>query len=61
MSETEITFSVTESREGGYVACAVGHSIITQADAMEELEENARDAVRCHFGEGKALPVVRLV
>jgi hypothetical protein len=61
MSETEIIFSVQKSPEGGYVARAVGHDIFTQADTMDELKLNAQDAVRCHFDEGKTLPVIRLV
>ena len=60
MSETEIVFSVQASPEGGYEARAVGHSIFTQADTMNELKVNVRDAVRCHFGDGKTLPVIHL-
>lgn len=52
MSEVrEIIFVVREDPEGGYVAEAVGHPIVTQADSVEELHEMVRDAVRCHFGE----------
>ena len=51
MTESEIIFSVQESPEGGYGAPALGHSIFTQADTMDELERNVREAVRCHFGE----------
>ena len=58
MRETEIAFSVQESREGGYEARAVGHAIFTQADSMEELKLNVREAVRCHFGDGKPLPEI---
>jgi hypothetical protein len=50
MAETEIIFSVEESPEGGYEAKALGHSIFTQADTMDELKEMVRDAVCCHFG-----------
>ena len=60
MPDTEVTFSVQQSPEGGYTAHAVGHSIFTQADTMDELRLNVREAVRCHFGDGKALPVIRL-
>lgn len=51
MPETEIIFSVQESPEGGYEARALGHSIFTQADTMDELKLNVRDAVRCHFDD----------
>jgi len=59
--EAEIIFAFKESPEGGYEAQAIGHSIFTQADTMEELEANVKDAVACHFGERKTLPTVRLV
>jgi len=60
MAETEIIFSVQESAEGGYEARALGHSIFTQADTMEELKRNVREAVHCHFDEGSAPSVIRL-
>jgi hypothetical protein len=60
MPETEIIFSVQESAEGGYEARALGYSIFTQADTMDELKLNVREAVRCHFDEGKAQLVIRL-
>jgi hypothetical protein len=60
MPETEIIFSIQESPEGGYEARALGHSIFTQANTMEELKLNVREAVRCHFDEGAAPPVIRL-
>jgi hypothetical protein len=60
MRETEIIFSIQESPEGGYEARALGYSIFTQADTMDELKLNVREAVRCHFDEGTAPPVIRL-
>jgi len=48
----EIIFVVEESPEGGYEARALGHSIFTEADTLEELREAVRDAVSCHFEEG---------
>ena len=60
MPESEIIFSVQESPEGGYEARALGYSIFTQADTMDELKLNVREAVRCHLDEGKAPPVIRL-
>ena len=38
MPESEIVFEVWESLEGGYEACAMGHSIFTEADDWEHLE-----------------------
>ncbi len=60
MAESEIIFSVEEDPEAGYVARALGHSIFTQACSMEELRESVRDAIRCHFDEGKRPAVIRL-
>ena len=57
---SEIIFSVEEDSEGGYVAQALGTSIITQAETLEDLHENVRDAVRCHFEEGSEPKVIRL-
>ena len=51
MVRGEIIFTVEESSEGGYVARALGHSIHTQAETLEELKAMVLDAVRCHFDE----------
>ena len=47
----EIIFLVEESPEGGYVAEALGTSIVTQAEDWNELQDQVRDAVRCHFDD----------
>jgi hypothetical protein len=60
MSGTEIIFSVDESPEGGYEARALGHSIFTQADSLEELRAMVRDAVSCHFEDDERPSVIRL-
>jgi len=56
----EIFFLVDEAPDGGYTAKALGESIFTDADTLEELHANVRDAVRCHFEEGKAPKMIRL-
>ena len=56
----EIIFVVTEAPEGGFTARALGEPIFTEADDLAALRERVRDAVRCHFDEGKAPRVVRL-
>mgnify|MGYP001791601811 FL=1 len=48
---TEIIFIVEESLEGGYEAKALDHSIFTEADNIEELKQNVKEAVHCHFEE----------
>ncbi len=57
---TEIIFVVEEAAEGGYSARALGCPIFTQADSMDTLKLEVRDAVRCHFDEGEAPRVIRL-
>lgn len=57
---SELIFLAEESPEGGYTARALGESIFTEADTLEHLHEQIRDAVRCHFEEGKAPKLVRL-
>jgi hypothetical protein len=56
----EIIFIVTEAPEGGFSARALGESIFTEADSVDELHEVLRDAVRCHFDEGTAPKIIRL-
>lgn len=61
MHPTEIIFEVIESPEGGYEARALGESIFTQADSMDELQAMVRDAVECHFEDEVSRPkVIRL-
>ncbi|MGC2238886.1 MAG: hypothetical protein WA584_22210 [Pyrinomonadaceae bacterium] len=45
----EIIFLVENAIEGGYTARALGESIFTEADDLESLRENIREAVDCHF------------
>jgi len=52
---------VTEDEvDGGLIASALGYAIVTEADTWEELRANVREAVLCHFDEGKAPAVIRL-
>ncbi len=45
----ELIFIVEEDAEGGYRAQALGESIHTQAEAIEELHAMVRSAVACHY------------
>ncbi len=56
----ELIFQVEQAAEGGYTARALGASIFTEAESLENLREQVRDAVRCHFEEGKGPRVIRL-
>ncbi len=60
MADNEIIFSVEETSEGGYTARALGHSIHTEADTLDELKTMLQDAVRCHFDEKERPRVIRL-
>jgi len=56
----EILFVVREADDGGYLAEAVGHSIFTEAETLEELRTMVRDAVTCHFEEDQRPHAIRL-
>jgi predicted RNase H-like HicB family nuclease len=56
----EVIFIVEDSPEGGYEARALGESIFTEGDTQEELKKNIKEAVTCHFDEGKAPSIIRL-
>ena len=55
----ELIFVVESAAEGGFTARALGASIFTEGDELDQLRENVREAVRCHF-DGAAPGVVRL-
>lgn len=57
---TEIIFMVEEAPEGGYQARALGESIFTEGENMEELKSNVKECVLAHFDEGKHPKIVRL-
>lgn len=57
---SELVFVVEEAPEGGYIARAVGTSIVTEADDLDGLRDQVRDAVRCHFDEDAAPKMIRL-
>ncbi len=57
---TEILFLVEEDPTGGFTGRAVGEAIFTEADTWPDLQQQVRDAVRCHFDEGGAPKLVRL-
>ena len=54
----EIIFVVEEAAEGGYSARALGASIFTDADDLEALQAEVRDAVLCHFEDAADRPRV---
>ncbi|MEL6353258.1 MAG: 2-oxoisovalerate dehydrogenase [Cyanobacteria bacterium J06627_28] len=57
---SEIVFLVEEDPEEGYVARALGESIFTQANTIDEIRVMILDAVRCHFDDTERPKVIRL-
>jgi len=49
--KNEIIFLIEESIDGGYEAKALGESIYTQAETYEQIKENIKEAVLCHFDD----------
>jgi hypothetical protein len=56
----EIFFLVEEDIEGGYTAKAIGESIVTQSDSINDLKEMIKDAVKCHFDIQQLPKIIRL-
>lgn len=57
----EIIFEIHEAEEGGYWARALGPDIFTQAETWEELKQNVRESIECHFEHPNERPkIVRL-
>jgi predicted RNase H-like HicB family nuclease len=57
----EIIFWVEEDGKGGYIAKAIGESIFTQADSIQELRGLIKDAVHCHYPDEQNRPkLIRL-
>ncbi|MEI6206571.1 MAG: hypothetical protein WCP20_07305 [Desulfuromonadales bacterium] len=56
----EILFVVDEDLEGGFSARALNASIFTQAETVEELHKQVRDAVQCHFDPSEMPKIIRL-
>jgi len=62
MVESEIIFEVRDDEaEGGYIARALGYSIFTQGDNLEDLRAMVKDAVVSHFADATSRPkIIRL-
>lgn len=56
----EIIFLVEDAVEGGFTAKALGESIFTEGDTIDEIRANIRDAVDCHFEPENKPKVIRL-
>ena len=47
----EIIFLINEAEEEGYTSRALGESIFTEGETMQELKKNIQEAIDCHFDE----------
>ena len=56
----EIIFLIEEAVEGGYTARALGESIFTEGDDLDNLRANIREAVDCHFEPDEKPKMMRL-
>ena len=61
MTAKELIFLIEEDPEGGYNARALGQSIFIQADTLDILKSNIKDALECHFDTKEDIPrIIRL-
>ena len=56
----EVIFIVENAPEGGYTARALSESIFTEADDLDALRTNIREAVDCHFEPELKPKLIRL-
>ena len=61
----EIAFNVERDEENGWLTASweaprSQGGVTTQGKDLRELEQNEREAVRCHFGDGKLPGRIRL-
>ena len=56
----EVFFLVEEAIDGGYTAKALGESIFAEAETLDALKQEIKDAVKCHFDADKLPKIIRL-
>ena len=54
----EIFFIVEEDQDSGYTASAVGYSIFTEAETIQELKTNIKEVLECHFDNPADMPKI---
>ena len=57
----ELTFYILRCPDGGYRAWASPESIFTEADNLNELEQQISDAIYCHFGVDERPAIIKIV
>jgi hypothetical protein len=57
----ELLFVAQEVQQCGYIAKAIGASIVTEADTIDELKMMIKDAIQCHYDSEMERPeMIRL-
>ena len=56
----DLEFIVEDLPEGGLVARSFGACILTEADGLDELADQIREAVCCHFNDNCSPKRIRL-
>jgi hypothetical protein len=56
----ELVFNVMQESDGGYVATAIGESIVTQGDTWDELCYMVLDATKAYFFDSPMPEKIRL-
>jgi predicted RNase H-like HicB family nuclease len=56
----EIIFLIEEATEGGFTAKALGESIFTEGETLEETKSNIKEAVECYFENADLPKLIRL-
>jgi predicted RNase H-like HicB family nuclease len=56
----QLIFNVEQEEDGGYVAVAVGESIVTQGDTWDELCYMVMDATKGYFYDSEPPASIRL-
>ncbi len=58
-TNSEIIFEISDDEvDGGYSASALGFGIHTQAETIEEIRDNIREAIECYFDDASTRPSV---
>ena len=57
---SEIVFEISQDRDGGFTAEALGESIFTQGDTWDELRANVREAVQAFYFDSTPPASIRL-
>jgi len=52
-----IQFFIEKDTKSGYTASAVGYSIYTQGETLDETVHNIKEAVECHFVDRGLAPI----